>query len=76
MPRLDLGLPTCPPLDLRTQASRDATVARRYDGAITLSVLDRTDIVYVERISPKILQRAFAGRCRGAAAVHCTAMAR
>jgi IclR family pca regulon transcriptional regulator len=72
---LDLGFAYLASLDLRTQALPEMRrLHDEYDGAITLSVLDDTDIVYVERISPKGLQASMPVGIGARLPVHCTAM--
>jgi IclR family pca regulon transcriptional regulator len=72
---LDLGFAYLASLDLRTQALPEMRrLHDEYDGAITLSVLDQTDIVYVERISPKGLQASMPVGVGARLPVHCTAM--
>jgi IclR family pca regulon transcriptional regulator len=72
---LDLGFAYLSSLDLRTQALPEMRrLHDEYDGAITLSVLDDTDIVYVERISPKGLQASMPVGIGARLPVHCTAM--
>jgi IclR family pca regulon transcriptional regulator len=72
---LDLGFAYLASLDLRTQAlPQMRRLHDEYDGAITLSVLDDTDIVYVERISPKGLQASMPVGIGARLPVHCTAM--
>jgi len=72
---LDLGFAYLASLDLRTQALPEMRrLHDEYDGAITLSVLDGTDIVYVERISPKGLQASMPVGIGARLPVHCTAM--
>jgi len=71
---LDLGFAYLASLDLRTQALPEMRRLHEYDGAITLSVLDDTDIVYVERISPKGLQASMPVGIGARLPVHCTAM--
>jgi DNA-binding IclR family transcriptional regulator len=72
---LDLGFAYLASLDLRTQAMPEMRrLHEEYDGAITLSVLDDTDIVYVERISPKGLQASMPVGIGARLPVHCTAM--
>ena len=72
---LDLGFAYLASLDLRTQALPEMRrLHEEYDGAITLSVLDDTDVVYVERISPKGLQASMPVGIGARLPVHCTAM--
>ena len=72
---LDLGFAYLASLDLRTQALPEMRrLHEEYDGAITLSVLDDTDIVYVERISPKGLQASMPVGIGARLPVYCTAM--
>ena len=72
---LDLGYSYLASLDLRTQALPEMRrLHGEYDGAITLSILDGTDIVYVERISPKGLQASMPVGIGARLPVYCTAM--
>lgn len=72
---LDLGFAYLASLDLRTQALPEMRrLHDAFDGAITLSVLDDTDIVYVERIAPKGLQASMPVGIGARLPVHCTAM--
>jgi IclR family transcriptional regulator, pca regulon regulatory protein len=72
---LDLGFAYLASLDLRTQALPEMRrLHGEFDGAITLSVLDDTDIVYVERLSPKGLQASMPVGIGARLPVHCTAM--
>jgi IclR family pca regulon transcriptional regulator len=72
---LDLGFAYLASLDLRTQALPEMRrLHDEYDGSITLSVLDHTDIVYVERISPKGLQASMPVGVGARLPVYCTAM--
>jgi IclR family pca regulon transcriptional regulator len=72
---LDLGFAYLASLDLRTQALPEMRrLHDEYDGAISLSVLDDTDIVYVERFSPKGLQASMPVGIGARLPVYCTAM--
>jgi DNA-binding IclR family transcriptional regulator len=72
---LDLGFAYLASLDLRTQALPEMRrLHDEFDGAITLSVLDDTDIVYVERIQPKGLQASMPVGIGARLPLHCTAM--
>ena len=72
---LDLGFSYLASLDLRTQALPEMRrLHEEYDGAITLAILDGTDIVYVERISPKGLQASMPVGIGARLPVYCTAM--
>lgn len=72
---LDLGFAYLASLDLRTQALPEMRQLHdEYDGSITLSVLDGTDVVYVERISPKGLQASMPVGVGARLPVYCTAM--
>ena len=72
---LDLGFSYLASLDLRTQALPEMRrLHEEYDGAITLAILDGTEIVYIERISPKGLQASMPVGIGARLPVHCTAM--
>jgi IclR family pca regulon transcriptional regulator len=72
---LDLGFSYLASLDLRTQALPEMRrLHEAYDGSITLAILDGTDIVYVERISPKGLQASMPVGIGARLPVYCTAM--
>ncbi len=72
---LDLGFSYLASLDLRTRALPEMRrLHEEYDGAITLSILDGTDIVYVERISPRGLQASMPVGIGARLPVHCTEM--
>ena len=72
---LDLGFAYLASLDLRTHALPEMRrLHEEFDGAISLSVLDDTDIVYVERISPKGLQASMPVGIGARLPVYCTAM--
>jgi IclR family pca regulon transcriptional regulator len=72
---LDLGFSYLASLDLRTQALPEMRrLHEEFDGSITLAVLDGTDIVYVERFSPKGLQASMPVGIGARLPLYCTAM--
>ena len=72
---LDLGFSYLASLDLRTQALPEMRkLHEEYDGSITLAILDGTDIVYVERMSPKGLQASMPVGIGARLPIYCTAM--
>ncbi len=72
---LDLGFGYLASLDVRRQALPEMRLLRQdSDGTISLSVLDGTDIVYVERLPPKRLQASAPVGIGARLSVHCTAM--
>jgi DNA-binding IclR family transcriptional regulator len=72
---LDLGFAYLASLDLRTKALPEMRALHEaYGGAITLSVLDNTDIVYVERLPPKGMQASMPVGVGARLPVHCTSM--
>jgi DNA-binding IclR family transcriptional regulator len=72
---LDLGFSYLASLDLRSQALPEMRrLHEEFDGSITLAVLDDTDVVYIERISPKGLQATMPVGIGARLPVHCTAM--
>jgi IclR family pca regulon transcriptional regulator len=72
---LDLGFSYLASLDIRHYAlPAMQELQQEFDGTISLTVLDGTDIVYVERLPSKRLQASVAVGIGARLPVHCTAM--